>query len=73
MNLCPEASLISIWAIGIGYSSLGVALFKSLKSMHTLNLLDPFFSTGTILEIHSAYLRVLIKLALRKQPISSLI
>src|SRR6266498_4310208 len=73
ITLCPKASLISISAIGIGYSSLGVALFKSLKSMHTLNLLDPFFSMGTILEIQSAYLQGLIKLALSKRPISSLI
>src|SRR6266498_1364933 len=73
ITLCLEASLISILAIGIGYSSLGVALFKSLKSMHTLNLLDPFFSTGTILEIQSAYLQGLIKLALSKRPMSSLI
>src|SRR3990170_6697132 len=73
MTLCPEASLISISAIGMGYSSLGVALFKSLKSIHTLNLPEPFFSTGKMLEIQSAYLQGLIKLALSKQPISSLI
>src|SRR5438128_9392146 len=73
MTRCPDALLISISAIGIGYSSLGVALFRSLKSMHTLSLPDPFFSTGTMLEIQSVYLHSLIKLALRSQPISSLI
>jgi hypothetical protein len=31
--------------------------------MHTLSLPDSFFSTGTILETHSAYLQGLIKLA----------
>jgi hypothetical protein len=35
--------------MGMGYSSLGVALFKLRKSMHTLSLPDSFFSTGTIL------------------------
>ena len=73
MTQCPDASLISISAIGIGYSSLGIALFRSLKSMHTLSLLDPFFSTGTMLEIQSAYLHGLIKVALSSRLISSLI
>jgi hypothetical protein len=31
--------------------------------MHTLSLTDSFFSIGTILETHSAYLQGLIKLA----------
>jgi hypothetical protein len=53
---CPDASLISISAIGIGYSSFRVALFISLKSMQTLIFLESFFSIGTILETHSAYL-----------------
>src|ERR1041385_9496280 len=57
----------------MGYSSLGVALFKYLKSIHALTLLDPFFSTGTILEIHSSDLQGLIKLALSNRPIYSLI
>jgi hypothetical protein len=30
---CPEASLMSISAIGIGYSSFGVALSISLESL----------------------------------------
>jgi hypothetical protein len=33
---------------------LGVALFKFLKSMYTLNFLVFFFSTGMILDSHSA-------------------
>jgi hypothetical protein len=37
--------------------SLGVALFKLRKPMHTLSFLDSFFSIGTILETHSAYLQ----------------
>ena len=57
-------------AIGIGYSSLGIALFKSLKSMHTLILPDPFFSTGTMFEIQLAYLQGRIKFAFRSRPIS---
>jgi hypothetical protein len=50
-------------AMVMGYSSLGVALFKLRKSMHTLSLPDSFFSTDTILETHYAYLHGLIKLA----------
>src|SRR5664279_4583439 len=46
MTLCPEASLMSMSAIGIGHYSLGVARFKYLKSMHALILPGPFFSTG---------------------------
>jgi hypothetical protein len=58
----PDALLINVSAMGMGYSSLGVALFKLRKSMHTLSLPDSFFSTGTILETHSSYLQGLIKL-----------
>jgi hypothetical protein len=57
-------------AIGIGYSSLGVALFKLQKSMHTLSLPDSFFSTSTILDTHPVYLQGLIKLASKSQCIS---
>jgi hypothetical protein len=42
--------------MGIGDSSLGVALFKLQKSMHTLSLPDSFVSTDTILETLFAYL-----------------
>src|SRR6185436_5834361 len=73
MTRCPDASLINISAIGIGYSSLGVALLRFLKSMHTLILPESFFSTGTILEIHSAYRQDRINPASNKQLISSLI
>ncbi|KAL5672807.1 hypothetical protein ACJX0J_017113, partial [Zea mays] len=52
-----DALLINVLAMGMGYSSLGVALFKLRKSMHTLSLPDSFFSNGTILETHSAYLQ----------------
>jgi hypothetical protein len=61
---------MNMTAIGIGYSSLGVSLFKLKKSMHTLSLPDSFFSTGTILETHFAYLQGLIKLASKSRRIS---
>src|SRR6187399_3585557 len=68
----PAAESINISATGIGYSYFGVALFKSLKSMHTLR--EPFFLiTGTILANHSTYLAVLINLLLSSLSISSLI
>lgn len=48
--------------MGITYSSLGVARFKSLKSVHTHTY--PFlFITSTIFDNHLVYLVVLIKLA----------
>jgi hypothetical protein len=59
--------------MGMGYSCLGVALFKLQKSMHTLSLSNSFFSTDTILETHSAYLQGLIKLASSSRRISSFI
>jgi hypothetical protein len=68
----PDALLINVSAMGMGYSSLGVALFKLRKSMHTLSLPDSF-STDTILETHSAYLQGLIKSASSSRWISSLI
>jgi hypothetical protein len=49
------AVLINVSAIGIGYSSFDVALWRSLKSMQTRHR-PSFFCTGTMLEIHSAYL-----------------
>ncbi|KAK2445480.1 hypothetical protein QL285_016403 [Trifolium repens] len=68
----PAAESISISATGIEYSSLGVALFKSLKSIQTLS--DPFFlMTGTILANHSTYLAVLMNLHLSNLSISVLI
>jgi hypothetical protein len=51
--------LINISATGIGYSSFGVALLRSLKSTQTRHR-PSFFCTGTTLEIHSAYLQALI-------------
>jgi hypothetical protein len=41
MTLCPAAALTNASATDIGYPSIGVALLKSLKSMHTRSL--PFF------------------------------
>ncbi|KAK2395908.1 hypothetical protein QL285_057598 [Trifolium repens] len=71
-NSKPAAESINISATGMTYSSLGVALFKSLKSMHTLSV--PFFLiTGTIFANHSTYLAVLINLLLSSLSISSLI
>jgi hypothetical protein len=72
MTLCHDALLMSMSTIGIGYSSLGVALLRSMKSMHTLILPDPFFYIGTTLEIHSAYLQGRIKPAFKSRSISSL-
>jgi hypothetical protein len=51
ITLFHDALLINMSAIGIGYSSLGVALFKLWKSIHSFSLPDSF-STGTILETH---------------------
>jgi hypothetical protein len=45
---------VTISAIGIGYSSLGAALFKLQKLIHA-QILPVLFSTGTILETHSTY------------------
>jgi hypothetical protein len=59
----PALPLKSECDIGIGYSSLGVALFKLRQLMDTLSLPNSFLSTDTILETHSAYLQGLIKLA----------
>src|ERR1051325_7951156 len=57
----PAAESISISAIGMEYSSLGVAVFKFLKSMQIRK--EPFFlMTGTMLASHSTYLVVLINL-----------
>jgi hypothetical protein len=39
MTLCPTAVLTNALATGVRYPSIGVALFKSMKSMHTRNLL----------------------------------
>ena len=59
-------------AMGIGYLFLEVAVFKSLKSIHTLSF--PFFlMTGTILEIQLTYLAFLINLAFNSLSTSSLI
>jgi hypothetical protein len=41
MTLCPAAALTNASDMGIGYPSIVVALFKSLKSMHMRSL--PFF------------------------------
>jgi hypothetical protein len=38
MTLCHAAALTNALATGIGYPSIGVVLFKSLKSMHTRSL-----------------------------------
>jgi hypothetical protein len=40
--LCPDAALTRKSAIGIGYSALGVALLRSLKSMQTRSFFVPF-------------------------------
>jgi hypothetical protein len=70
MILCPDASML---AIVIGYSSFAVSPLRSLKSMHALILLDPFFFfTNTMLEIHSAYLQGRIKPAFKSRSISAL-
>src|SRR4051812_13818445 len=68
----PAAESTSISAVGMGYSSLGVAALRSRKSMHTLN--EPFFLiTGTILAIHSTYLVVRINLQRKSLSTSVLI
>jgi hypothetical protein len=54
----PKALLISISAIGKGYSSLGVVLCKLRKSTHTRILPVFFISTGTMLETYIAYRQV---------------
>ncbi|PRQ23608.1 hypothetical protein RchiOBHm_Chr6g0263221 [Rosa chinensis] len=69
---CLAAPSIKRSAIGIGYSSFGVAKFKFLKSTHTL-ILPFFFLTGTALETHSTYLAGLINLACNNRSISSFI
>lgn len=62
MTPCLAATSTNMSAMGITYSSLGVARFKSLKSVHTHTY--PFlFITSTIFDNHSVYLVVLIKLA----------
>jgi hypothetical protein len=72
ITLWSDAASTNISAIGIGYLYLGVALFKSLKSIHTLNL--PFFlNTGTMLEIQSAYQHGQINLASYNPVISAII
>jgi hypothetical protein len=53
--LLPVAALINVSAMGIGYSSFGVALLRSLKSTQTHHR-PSFLCMGTMLEIHSAYL-----------------
>ena len=56
----------------IEYRALGVAIFKSLKSMQIL--IFPFFlTTGTILEIQSEYWQGLMNFGLRSWFISSCI
>lgn len=60
---CPTVESTKELTVGMRYSSLGVARFKFLKSMHTL-ILPFFFITGTILDNHSTYLAVIIKSAL---------
>src|ERR1044072_186267 len=68
----PAAESINISATGIEYWSLGVAVFKSLKSMHILR--EPFFLiTGTILANHSTYLVVLMNLQRNNLSTSALI
>jgi hypothetical protein len=63
MTLLPDVLLIKMSAIGIMYSSLGVALFKFQKSIHTLSLLESFYSISIIFETQSAYLQGQIKSA----------
>jgi hypothetical protein len=53
--LLSAAALINVSATGIGYSSFGVALLRFLKAMQTHHR-PSFFCTGTMLEIHLAYL-----------------
>jgi hypothetical protein len=53
--LLPAATLINVSATGIGYSSFGVALLRSLKSTQARHR-PSFFCMGTMLEIHSTYL-----------------
>src|ERR1051325_8069255 len=68
----PVAESISISTIGLEYSSLGVAVFKSLKSMQVRK--EPFFLiTGTMLESHSTYHVVLINLHRRSCSTSAFI
>ena len=63
-------SITNTSAIGIGYSFLGVVVFKFLKFLHTHNL--PFFlRIGTILESHSMYLASLMNPACNSLSISS--
>src|SRR4051812_19731529 len=62
----------NISVTGIGYSSLGVATFRSQKFIHTLK--EPLFLiTCTILAIHSTYLVVLMNLQQRSLSTSALI
>src|SRR6266487_6945906 len=69
---CPAAESTNNSATDIEYSSFGVALFKSLKSIQTLR--DPFFLiTGTMLANHSTYLAVRMNLHLSNLSISALI
>jgi hypothetical protein len=71
ITLLPDALLINILATGIGYSSLGVALFRFRKSTHICILLVPFFSTRTMFAIHSTYLQGYMNLAFNNQSTSS--
>ena len=67
---CLDAASTSKSAIGIGYSSFGVATFGSLKSIQTLNF--PFFlRTGKILDNPSTYQAVRMNLACKRRSISS--
>jgi hypothetical protein len=54
-NLVAGSRVDQRFRNGIGYSSFGVALLRSLKSTQTRHR-PSFFCTSTMLEIHSAYL-----------------
>jgi len=58
----PMVASMRISEIGIGKSSFGHALFKSLKSTH-IRICPFFFCTGTMLETHLGYFTSLMKFA----------
>jgi hypothetical protein len=68
--LLPNTLSFNMSAMGMGYSSFGVILFKSLKSTQ-IQIFPVFFSTGTMFDTHSVYLHGLIKPARRSRSTSS--
>ena len=72
VGFVPDAPSTSKSATGIGYSSLGVAIFTFLKSIQFLSL-PFFFKTGIIFDNDSTYLAGLMKPARTNLSISSCI